>query len=71
MRLRTDYEGVNLSKGTKTRYVVGEGRRLTEREAEVIRIFERAMREVTIPQILREQRMREEAWHEIATAILD
>lgn len=71
MRIRTDYEGVNLSTGTKVRYIVGEGSRLTEREAEAVRVFERAMKEVAIPQMLREIRAREKSWNEISTMILD
>lgn len=46
-------------------------RKLTKREAEVIRTFERTMRDLVIPEMLREIRAREEAWREISTMILD
>lgn len=46
-------------------------RPLTPREVEVVRAFERAMREVAIPQLLEERRTREAAWREIANMILD
>lgn len=46
-------------------------RRLTKREGEAVRVFERAMREIAIPEMLREIRAREEAWREISTMVLD
>jgi hypothetical protein len=47
------------------------GRLLDEREATVVREFERAMNEVTIPEILRMRRLREEAWQKIKNLTLD
>jgi hypothetical protein len=46
-------------------------RPLTKRETKVIEAFERAMRTVTIPEILRERREREEAWQRIKDLVLD
>lgn len=44
---------------------------LNEREVDAVRIFVKAMLEITIPAILREQKAREEAWREMLTKILD
>ena len=71
MKTRTDYESVNLSTGKKARYVVGGGRRLTECEEECVRVFETAMKEVAIPEMMRARRLREEAWQRVKDLILD
>ena len=53
MRTMTDYESVNLSTGKRTRYVVGEGERISEENYRLLQILKEAYKKV-LPIIRRE-----------------
>ena len=46
MRTLTDYEGIKLSTGEKTRYVVGNGERISEKNFEILKAAKRAMKHI-------------------------
>lgn len=61
MRILGNYESVNLSTGERTRYYCGKGERISEKDHEILKMFEREMEEVTIPQIVKDIRNRQKA----------